>query len=122
MTGPAAQEARDDYLAAQIARLDAAGDRRDAELVAMREAMRAHVAEAVAEGIRAAVSDPALWESAGKAMRAQAQSAAGGWLLGGIGAVGRRLGWVLVIGGGIYLLGGWGALIAFVKAQGGATP
>lgn len=73
--------------------------------------------EAVHTGLRDAVSDPQLWEAAGAAMREQAQSAAGGWLLGGLGAVGKRIGWVLVIAGGVYLLGGWGALVAFVKAQ-----
>jgi len=73
---------------------------------------------AVARGIRRAVSDPALWEAAGTAMRAQAQSTAGGWLLGGLASVFQRVAWVVVIMAGVYLLGGWAALVAFVKSHG----
>lgn len=105
------QEQRDDYLASQIAR-------HDDELEALRQMMRAHVAEAVAEGIRSAVGDPRLWDAAGRAMREQAQSAAGGWLLGGIGGLAKRLAWIVAIGAGVYALGGWSALAALVKAQG----
>lgn len=73
---------------------------------------------AVAEGIRDAVSDPALWEAAGKAMRNQAQSAAGGWLLGGVHALLTRAAWALAIVAGIYALGGWAAVGAFFKSGG----
>ena len=76
------------------------------------------IRQAVAEGIRDAVSDPAVWEAAGQAMREQAQSAAGGWLLGGLRVVFNRLAWVAVILGGIYMLGGWGAVAAFIKSGG----
>lgn len=75
---------------------------------------------AVAEGIRDAVSDPALWDAAGKAMREQAQSAAGGWLLGGVRVLLARVTWVVAIMAGVYALGGWSALVAFVKS--GAKP
>ena len=75
---------------------------------------------AVAEGIRDAVGDPALWEAAGKAMREQAQSAAGGWLLGGVRVLLARATWVVAIMAGVYALGGWSALVAFVKS--GAKP
>jgi hypothetical protein len=75
---------------------------------------------AVAEGIRDAVSDPALWDAAGKAMREQAQSAAGGWLLGGVHVLLARVTWVVAIMAGVYALGGWSALVAFVKS--GAKP
>lgn len=71
---------------------------------------------AVAEGIRDAVSDPALWDAAGKAMREQAQSAAGGWLLGGVRVLLARVTLVVAIMAGVYALGGWGALVAFVKS------
>lgn len=73
---------------------------------------------AVAEGIRQAVADPALWEAAGTAMRAQAQSAAGGWLLGGLRAMATRAAWIIAVVAGVYALGGWGAVLALVKAQG----
>lgn len=71
----------------------------------------------VTAGLRDAVADPELWEAVGKAMREQTQSAAGGWLLGGIGALGKRAAWIVAIGAGVYALGGWSALVALIKAQ-----
>lgn len=76
------------------------------------------IRQAVADGIREAVSDPALWEAAGKAMREQAQSAAGGWLLGGLRTLLNRLGWALLIVAGIYTIGGWPSVVAFLKTGG----
>lgn len=73
--------------------------------------------DAVTAGLRDAVADPQLWDAAGKAMRQQAQSAAGGWLLGGVGALGKRLAWIVAIAAGVYALGGWSALAALIKAQ-----
>lgn len=75
------------------------------------------IRDAVREGIREAVADPDLWAAAGAAMRSQAQSAAGGLILGGLRQILGRLAWVLVIGGGVYLLGGWSALAGMVKSQ-----
>lgn len=77
----------------------------------------AAVQAAVADGIRQAVSDPALWEAAGRAMREQAQSAAGGWLIGGVRALLTRAAWIVAIVAGVYALGGWGAVLALVKSQ-----
>lgn len=78
----------------------------------------AEIEDAVAAGIRRAVSDPELWDAAGAAMRMHAQSAAGGWFLGGMIAVLRKAAWVVVVVMGIYLIGGWGAVVAFLKANG----
>lgn len=78
------------------------------------------IRDAVRDGIRDAVADPELWAAAGAAMRSQAQSAAGGILLGGLRELVRRIAWVLAIAGGVYLIGGWSALAALVKAQWGA--
>lgn len=77
------------------------------------------IEHAVAAGIRQAVADPAVWEAAGLAMRSQAQSAAGGWLLGGVRALATRAAWVVVIVAAVYALGGWGALLAILKSHGG---
>ena len=108
------QAARDDYLAGQIGRLDD-------ELAALKRANATAIAAAVKDGIRQAVADPALWEAAGVAMRVQAQSAAGGWLLGGLRAMVTRAAWVIAILAGVYALGGWGAVIALLKGQGAAS-
>lgn len=70
---------------------------------------------AVAAGIRAAVSDPEFWTAAAAAMRLRAQQEAGGWVLGGARAVLSRIAWLLAIGAGVYALGGWGALVAYIK-------
>ena len=78
--------------------------------------MRPEVIQAaVADGIKAAVSDPAMWAAAMRAMQHHAQAEAGGWLFGGLKAMFSRAAWMLVIGLGIYLIGGWTALAAFFK-------
>ena len=74
--------------------------------------------EAVAQGIREAVSDPELWTQMLKAVQAHAQQEAGGWLFGGIKAALSKLAWIVVLGTGIYLLGGWTGLVAFFKSGG----
>lgn len=104
----------DDYLAGQIARLDD-------EIAAMKTANSQAIADAVEAGILRAVSNPALWEAAGAAMRSQAQSAAGGWLLGGLRAMVNRAAWIIAILAGVYALGGWGAVVALVKGHGAAS-
>lgn len=81
----------------------------------------AAIEDAVAAGIRQAAADPALWAAAGAAMRAQAQSAAGGWLLGGLRAMATRAAWAVAILAGVYALGGWGAVVALLKGQGAAS-
>ena len=83
-----------------------------------REEMAAVMRDAVAEGIRAAVSDPALWSAAGDAMQQQATKAAGGWLFSGLRAAMSRIGWVLVIGLAVYMVGGWTALVKAWHALG----
>lgn len=70
---------------------------------------------AVALGIKAAVSDPDMWEAAVKAMRTKAQSEAGSWLFGGVRSVLAKVGWLLVAVLGIYLVGGWAGVVAFFK-------
>jgi len=77
---------------------------------------REDIASAIESGIRAAVSDPALWSAAVAAMRAHARQEAGTWLFSGLGAAFSKLAWVLVIGLGVYLLGGWSALASFIKS------
>lgn len=100
----------EDYIATQI-------DRLDDELLAMKASNEQAIAAAVESGIMRAVSNPALWEAAGAAMRQQAQSAAGGWLLGGVKAAATRVAWVVAIIAGVYALGGWGAVLALLKGQ-----
>lgn len=81
-----------------------------------RDELAAAMRDAVAEGIRAAVSDPALWTAAGNAMQQRAASATGGWLIGGARAAISRAGWLVFIGLGVYMVGGWAALAAAWKA------
>lgn len=76
----------------------------------------ANLQAAVASGIREAATDPELWASIMTAVRTQAQQEAGGWLLGGIKAVFNRLALLVVVGMGVYLLGGWSALVAIFKS------
>lgn len=78
--------------------------------------MRAIVSDAVADGIRRAVSDPETWTAALEAMQTRATASAGSFVLGGIASAFKRLFWLVVIGTGIYVLGGWSALAGTVKA------
>jgi hypothetical protein len=73
------------------------------------------IAVAVRDGIRAAMSDPDVWSAAVEAIQIHAKSQAGGWLFGGIKAMVSKILWVLLIGGGVYALGGWAALTALMK-------
>ena len=80
------------------------------------------IANGVRDGFRAAVSDPEIWSAAREAALMQTKQAAGGWLLGGLHAIGSKLLLVLVLAGALYLLGGWQALVAAFKALGGNPP
>lgn len=75
------------------------------------------VSTAVRDGIRAAVSDPEVWSSAISAIQVHARAEAGGWLFGGLRAMASKAFWVLLIGSGVYALGGWSALVALVKSR-----
>lgn len=80
------------------------------------EALHAEqLSAAVRDGIRAAVSDPQMWAAAMAAIQNKASVEAGGWLFGGLRTILSRAAWVVVIGMGVYLVGGWGALAAMVK-------
>jgi hypothetical protein len=80
------------------------------------------IENAVAAGIQAAVSDPNTWNLAGQAMRQQAEAHAGGWLMAGIKAALTKVAWVSVIFLGVYMLGGWGAVVSLLKGQGIGKP
>jgi hypothetical protein len=89
-----------------------------------RDEMARVMAEAVRAGIQAAVADPALWTAAGKAMQAHAERTTGGWLLGTMKALFSKVGLIVMAGIGIYMVGGWGALLTALKAlaPGGHPP
>lgn len=90
-----------------------------ADQVLDREAMRRVMQEAVAEGIKAAVSDPALWAAAGAAMQTRAQNTAGGWLFSGLRAVFSRVGFIVMLLVGMGMVGGWQGFLAALRALGG---
>ena len=74
------------------------------------------VRDAVANGLRSAFADPATWAAAVAAIQKHTQAEAGAWLFSGVRTLLSRVAWVVVIGMGIYMLGGWTALSSFVKA------
>lgn len=106
-----------DKTADQMAFLSEALDRAETAAATMRPEI---IKTAVADGIKTALSDPAMWAAAMRAMQHHAQTEAGGWLFGGLKALASRIAWFLVIGLGIYLIGGWSALVAFFKTGGPA--
>jgi hypothetical protein len=89
---------------------------RTQEIAARAEPMTsAAVSAAVEQGLINAVSNPAFWSAAYKAMHKGAQTEAGSWVLDGIKALLRRAFWLLLIGVGIYAVGGWAGLLAYLK-------
>lgn len=76
----------------------------------------ADVRQAVALGVRDAVSDPAMWEAAFDAFNEYAQSRTGRFFLGSVGTILRKflLGALIVLF--IYSVGGWHSVVAFFKA------
>lgn len=79
--------------------------------------MERRIPQLMAEGIVAAVGNPATWQAGREAMKRQARDAAGGWLLGGVRFLADKLLWVGLALIAIYTLGGWPALAAVLKAK-----
>lgn len=98
-----------------VAHLLQAVQSRDDAITGLRadvQAMPDHIGRAMQDAIMRSVSDPLLWAAAGQALRRHARDQAGGWLFGGLKAIGTRIGWALIVVGGVYLMGGWSALAA----------
>ena len=77
-----------------------------------------HVPRMVAEGIVAAVGDPATWEAMRSGMRKSAEKAAGGWVMGSVKwAFDKVLAGVVVLIL-VYSVGGLPALLAMLKLKG----
>lgn len=91
------------------------------ELVEQRTPTEEMLRAAVRDGIVSAASSPEVWAVALAALRDQMHVGAGSWLFGGIQAFFSRLAWIFLIGLGIYLIGGWSALLAFIKTGAAAT-
>lgn len=102
-----------DYLAEMVGDVHTLVERRTPSEEALRTAVR--------DGIVAAASDPDVWSVAIGTLRQQAQAEAGGWLFGGLKAFLSKLAWIVVIVVAIYLVGGWSAVVAFLKT-GGTQP
>lgn len=107
MSEPTAAQILDEILRLQDQVTDGRGDALHVE----------QLSKAVRDGIRAAVSDPEMWAAATAAIQSKAAAEAGGWLFGGLRTILSRIAWVCVIGMGVYLVGGWGALAALVKGS-----
>lgn len=75
------------------------------------------VRQAVAQGIKDAVSDPQLWAAAVVAMQSHAQNQAGGWLLGVLKATFSKLLLFFAVGLAVYSIGGWSALASLFKTS-----
>lgn len=70
----------------------------------------------IEQAIKRAVADRQTWHTAGEALHEVAKERAGGWLFGGLQVLFSRAMWLLLIGIGIYMLGGWTALVGFIKS------
>lgn len=81
------------------------------------ELLKELVTDATAAGIKKALSDPDMWAAASEGMRKHAATEAGGWLISGVKAGVSRIAWIMLIGLGVYLIGGWAALVSLFKAS-----
>lgn len=107
-------------LATQIAELATNINKLTRENTELRQSMndmQQRIPQLMAEGIAAAVGNPATWAAAREAMRRQAQQAAGGWLLGGLRFVLDKCLWAGLALLAVYLLGGWPALATALKLK-----
>lgn len=73
------------------------------------------ISDAVANGMKQAVSSPEFWSAAIGAMGARTRSAAGGFLIEGVWGTLRKLGWFFLAGLAVYFVGGWTALVSLFK-------
>jgi hypothetical protein len=96
---------------------------RDDAITALRgdvQEMPWRIGQAVQEANMRTVSDPAFWAAAVAALRREARDQAGGFLWDGIRNALRWFTWFVLVGVGVYLIGGWSALVALFK--GGLPP
>lgn len=91
---------------------------------ALEEKVRRAVAQGIAEGIREAFEDEDLTRLAMDRVLAQfqerAHAASGRWLMDGLMSLGKRAAWFVAFGTVIYMAGGWGALVLWIKGGGGS--
>jgi len=75
----------------------------------------AAISDAVASGMKQAVSSPDFWDAGFAAMSQRTKSAAGGFLIDGMWGAVRRVSWFVMAGFAVYLAGGWSALVSLFK-------
>jgi hypothetical protein len=76
------------------------------------------IRDAVAEGIKGAITEDAakaFWVAGLSVLQEQASEHAGRFVLGGLWGIVRRLSTFLVLGGVVYAIGGWQALVGLFK-------
>lgn len=88
-----------------------------AELTIAMSLMKEQIPELMARGIVTAVGSPETWTAAKKAMRKEAQDAAGGWLLGMFKFAIDKVMWAGLFLLAVYWVGGMPALVALFKMK-----
>lgn len=88
-----------------------------AELTIAMKLMEDRIPDLMARGIVAAVGSPDTWTAAKKAMRKEAQDAAGGWLLGLVKFAVDKVMWAGLFLLAVYWVGGVPALVALFKMK-----
>lgn len=72
---------------------------------------------AVAEGVKAAIADPETWDAALAAVQRKAVDGTGKFVLSGAVLVLKKFALFISFGIIVYMLGGWSALVAFLKGN-----
>jgi hypothetical protein len=84
------------------------------------KSMKAEIPELMARGIVSAVGSPETWTAAKKAMRKEAQDAAGSWLMGIIKFALDKVMWGALFLVAVYWVGGMPALVGLLKLKASA--
>lgn len=86
--------------------------------------MPGHVAEAQMQANIRTVKSPEFWVALRTGFRESAVNMGGNWLFGGIGAMFSRIGWLILFGVAIWMIGGPSAIVSAIKAAiaSGHTP
>jgi hypothetical protein len=87
----------------------------------LREIVHDATKQGLKEGLREVLADPATWEAGSDGLQAHAASKAGGFVLSGLRSLFTRVAAVGILLLAIYMVGGWAALVAFIKT-GSHTP
>lgn len=80
------------------------------------------ISKAVVAGNIATVQSPEFWAALFAGLHKNTREYAGGWLFGGLRALLSRIGWLILFGVALWIVGGPSAIVAAIKGLTASTP